>query len=70
MPRRLLSALIRALRQLRDEGLVEMGRGRTIRVTGSPERSAVIASTKDLLEFARQRGYQQGELIALIHKLS
>lgn len=63
------NTVLRALRLLRDEGLVEMGRGRGIRVTGSPERGAVIARTKELLEFARHHGYRREELIALIYRL-
>jgi len=64
------NTVLRALRLLRDEGLLEMGRGRTIRVTGSPERGAVIARTRDLIEFARHRGYGSEELIAIIHHLA
>src|SRR5262249_22109104 len=63
------NTVLRALRLLRDEGLIEMGRGRTIRVTGSPERGAVIAKTRDLIEFARHRGYAREELIRLIETL-
>jgi GntR family transcriptional regulator len=63
------NTVLRALRLLRDEGLLEMGRGRTIRVTGTPEQSAVIAKTKELIEFARRRGYNHDELIAIIHNL-
>ncbi len=33
-----------------------MGRGRAIRVTGSPDRGAVIAKTKELIDFARRHG--------------
>lgn len=64
------NTVLRALRLLRDEGLVEMGRGRAIRVTGSAERGAVIAKTKELIEFARRHGYRRDELIALVHRLS
>jgi GntR family transcriptional regulator len=63
------NTVLRALRLLREEGLIEMGRGRAIRVTGSPERGAVIARTKELLEFARHQGYRREELIALIYRL-
>jgi GntR family transcriptional regulator len=63
------NTVLRALRLLRDEGLLDMGRGRTIRVTGTPERGAVIAKTRDLIEFARQRGYGHDEVIAIIHSL-
>ena len=63
------NTVLRALRLLRDEGLLEMGRGRTIRVTGTPEQSAVIARTRDLIDFARHRGYSHDEVIAIIHNL-
>ncbi len=63
------NTVLRALRLLRDEGLVEMGRGRAIRVTGSPDRGAVIAKTKELIDFARRHGYRRDELIALLYRL-
>ena len=63
------NTVLRALRLLRDEGLLDMGRGRTIRVTGTPEQGAVVAKTRDLIEFARQRGYGYDEVIAIIHSL-
>jgi GntR family transcriptional regulator len=63
------NTVLRALRLLRDEGLVEMGRGRAIRVTGTSDRSAILAKTKELLEFARHHGYRRDELIALMHRL-
>ena len=64
------NTVLRALRLLRDEGLLEMGRGRTIRVTGSPEQGAVIDRVRDLIEFARQQGYKRDELIGLVERLS
>jgi GntR family transcriptional regulator len=63
------NTVLRALRMLREEGLLEMGRGRAIRVTGSPDRGAVIAKTKELIDFARHHGYRRDELIALLHRL-
>jgi len=63
------NTVLRALRLLRDEGLVEMGRGRAIRVTGTSDRGAVLAKTKELLEFARLHGYRREELIALMYRL-
>lgn len=63
------NTVLRALRILRDEGLIELGRGRAIRVTGAPEHSAVITRAKELVEFARQRGYRRDELINLIQRL-
>jgi GntR family transcriptional regulator len=55
-----------ALRLLRDEGLVEMGRGRAIHVAGSPGRSQVVEKLKELLDVARRHGYRRDELAALL----
>ena len=63
------NTVLRALRLLRAEGLLEMGRGRAIRVAGTPERGAVVARLNEVLAFARQRGYRRDELIALIEQL-
>ena len=63
------NTVLRALRLLRDEGLLEFRRGRGITVAGSPERGAVIARTKDLVRFARQHGYRTDELIRIIENL-
>src|SRR5271154_6302356 len=37
------NTVLRALRVLREEGLLEMGRGRAIIVAGTPERSVLVA---------------------------
>ncbi len=63
------NTVLRALRLLRDEGLLEFRRGRGITVTGSRERGAVVTRTRDLLEFARHRGFRRDELIQLIETL-
>ena len=64
------NTVLRALHVLRDEGLLEMGRGRSIRVTGRPEQSAVTDRVRELITFARQRGYRREELIGLVERLS
>jgi GntR family transcriptional regulator len=64
------NTVLRALRLLRDEGLLEMGRGRAIRVTGTPEHSALIAKTTELIQLARSHGYRRDDLVALIYRLS
>lgn len=63
------NTVLRALRQLRDEGLLEFRRGRGITVTGTPEQSALIEKAKDLLHYARTQGYRPDELINLIRQL-
>ena len=63
------NTVLRALRVLRDEGLVEMGRGRSIRVIGRPERGVVVMKLKELIEFARQQGYDRDELMAMLESI-
>jgi GntR family transcriptional regulator len=60
---------LRALRQLRDEGLLEFRRGRGITVTGTPERTALIERARELLHYARTQGYKPDELIRIIRQL-
>jgi GntR family transcriptional regulator len=64
------NTVLRSLRQLRDEGLVEFRRGHGITVTGrAPARSAVVTRVRDLMAFARLQGYQADELIQIIEGL-
>jgi GntR family transcriptional regulator len=63
------NTVLRALRRLRDEGLLEFRRGRGIPVAGSPERGAVVAQAKELVRFARQNGYRTDELISIIQSV-
>ena len=64
------NTVLRALRLLREEGLLEFRRGRGITVAGTPERSAVIKHTRELVRFARRHGYRTDELIEIIENLS
>ena len=64
------NTVLRALRILRDEGLLEFRRGRGVTVAGTPESGAVIARTRELIEFARRQGYRPDELIRLIESLT
>jgi GntR family transcriptional regulator len=63
------NTVLRALRILRDEGLLEMGRGRAITVVGSPDRTAVIDRARDLLAFARSHGYRRDEVLSILSGL-
>jgi GntR family transcriptional regulator len=63
------NTVFRALRLLRDEGLLEFRRGRGISVAGTPERGAVIGRAKELVDFARLQGYRPDELIKIIEDL-
>ena len=63
------NTVLRALRVLRDEGLLEFRRGRGITVAGTPEQGAVISRAKELVELARNHGYRPDELIRIIENL-
>ncbi len=60
------NTVLRALRLLRDEGLLEFRRGRGISVAAVPERGALVQRSRELVEFARQHGYSTEELIDII----
>jgi GntR family transcriptional regulator len=60
---------LRALRVLRDEGLLEFRRGRGISVAGTPERGAVVQRARELVDFARHHGYRVDELVDIIQEV-
>ena len=64
------NTVLRALRMLRDEGLLEFRRGRGISVAGTPERGAVVQRAKELVEFARSQGYRVDELVEIIEDIA
>jgi GntR family transcriptional regulator len=63
------NTVLRALRQLRDEGLLEFRRGRGVTVAATAERGAVVAQARDLVQFARRHGYNVSELIEIIENV-
>lgn len=63
------NTVLRSLRLLRDEGLLEFRRGRGIHVAGTPEQGAVIARARELVRFARQQGYRTEELVRIIESV-
>jgi GntR family transcriptional regulator len=64
------NTVLRALRALRDEGLLEFRRGLGVRVAGTPERGLVLAKTRELVGLARRNGYKPDELIQMIRALT
>ena len=64
------NTVFRALRILRDEGLLEFRRGRGITVAGTPERGAVLQRARELVVFARRLGYRPEELATIIRSLA
>src|SRR5215218_8127801 len=63
------NTVLRALRQLRDEGLLEFRHGRGITVAGTPEQGAVVAQARDLVRLARKHGYRLDELVRIIESV-
>ena len=63
------NTVLRALHMLREEGLLEFRRGRGITVAGTPQRGAVLARTRDLIEFARHHGFGRDDVIQIIQSL-
>ena len=63
------NTVLRALRQLREEGLLEFRRGLGVRVAGTPERGLVLAKTRELVALARRNGYKREELIEIIERM-
>jgi GntR family transcriptional regulator len=63
------NTVLRALRVLRDEGILEFRRGRGVTVAGTPEKSAVHKRVRELVVFARRQGYRREEIIEMIEAL-
>jgi GntR family transcriptional regulator len=63
------NTVLRALRQLRDEGLLEFRRGRGITVAATPDHGAVVAQARELVRLARKHGYRLDELVRIIESV-
>ena len=64
------NTVLRALRLLRDEGLLEFRRGRGVTVAGSAGQGMVLARARELLRYARKQGYDRAELIQMIKSIA
>ncbi len=63
------NTVLRALRTLRDEGLLEFRRGRGITVAGTAEHGTVISEAHRLVDLARRLGYRTEELVRIIEEI-
>ncbi|RXZ48118.1 GntR family transcriptional regulator [Agromyces binzhouensis] len=63
------NTVLRALRLLRDEGLLEFRRGRGISVAATPARGVVVEQARELIDSARRHGYRVDEVTELIAEL-
>ena len=62
------NTVLRALRDLRDEGLVDFRRGRGVVVTGSADRSVVLERARELVALGRPHGYRADDLVDIVAK--
>lgn len=60
------NTVLRALRQLRDEGLLDVRRGRGATVVATPEQGELRMRALELVRFARRQGYAREEVVDLI----
>jgi GntR family transcriptional regulator len=63
------NTVLRALRQLRDEGLLEFRRGRGVTVAATPDHGVVVVQARQLVRLARKHGYRKEELIEIIESV-
>ena len=63
------NTVLRALRDLRDEGLLEFRRGRGVTVTAIPPKGEIHERARELVEVAQRHGYGRDELLDLISAL-
>ena len=64
------NTVLRALRTLRDEGLLEFRQGRGVTVTSAaPQQTELISKARELVALARHHGYRPDELARLITQI-
>lgn len=63
------NTVLRALRLLRDEGLLELRPGHGIRVSGTPQRGALLAKAIELVQLSRESGYSRAELLEIVGRV-
>src|ERR1035437_1345808 len=63
------NTVLRALRLLRDEGLLDLRPRHGIRVSGTPQRGALLAKAIELVQLSRESGYNRAELLDIIEQL-
>lgn len=63
------NTVIRAMHQLRDEGLLDFTRGRGIRVVGTSQKSALHEMINELLAFARKEGYRVDDVVSMMRSI-
>ena len=60
------NTVLRALRSMRSEGLLEFKRGRGVTVAASPQHAALVAHAREFVDLGRRHGYRLDELVELV----
>lgn len=60
------NTVLRALRALRDEGLLDFTRGRGVTVTAARPDRIVIERAREFMKVGREQGYHLNELVELV----
>lgn len=63
------NTVLRALRALRDEGLLDFKRGRGVIVSGTPSDGALVTRALELVEHGKRLGYRVDELVELVERV-
>jgi GntR family transcriptional regulator len=63
------NTVLRALRLLRDEGLLELRPGHGIRVSGTPQRSALLDKAIEFVRLGHESGYDRAEMLDIIRRV-
>lgn len=64
-----INTLLRALQTLRDEGLLDMRRGRGTLVTGkAPSKARFVELAEQLVQEARLSGLSRGQILQLVEE--
>jgi GntR family transcriptional regulator len=62
------NTVLRALRTLRDEGLLDFKRGRGVTVAATPAAGELVTRAHELVELGRRLGYRPEELLGLVER--
>jgi GntR family transcriptional regulator len=62
------NTVLRALRTLRDEGLVDFRRGRGVIVTARPSDGVLAERAREFVVFAQRIGYQTDEVVSAVER--
>src|SRR3954468_13466382 len=64
------NTVLRALRALRDEGLLDFRRGRGVTVSGRRSDGELVARARDFVAFGRRLGYRVDELVEVVERVA